>query len=85
MNCDVEGFEDYDVEIDEIKFEEKEIPVLENGVISQDALEYHFKDIVNDHVVNFASFITIEAEKDWPFINKVNYHKNESQIEIFSR
>lgn len=85
MNCYVEGFEDYDVEIDGIKFEEKEIPDLDNGVISQDALEYHFKDIVNDHVVNFASFITIEAEKDWPFINKVNYHKNENQIEIFSK
>lgn len=72
--------ETYEIEIEDIKFEEVKIPQLEIGIINEETLEYHFEDIYKAHELNFISFTANIDEENYPYIEGINYNGNEINI-----
>lgn len=83
LNCRIFNDEDstYEIEISEVNLKEFDIPVLNEGKIDVDTLEYHFEDILNEHVIHVMN-IVIGSEIEYPYISSVEY--NDNIIKIWS-
>lgn len=82
LECLAMDYDNYDVKIKDIEFDEIDIPKLESGEISEDVLKYYFEDINDSHGLNFISFNTDISEGKYPYISKIIYDESQNKIEI---
>lgn len=81
LKCLVYDIDDtYIYEIKDIELTEKEIPVLLEGNIDINALEYYFEKIYEAHQLNFIAFSTDIIDTSFPYISKIKYKDNEITI-----
>ena len=84
LDCSAVDYNDFDVNLSEIIFKEKEIPILSNGKINKDVLEYHFYNVFKKHEQNFMLFTVINDEfyNKHPYMDIIEYKEDEKVIHI---
>ena len=72
----------YDVEVKSVKYSEKTIPTLKDGVINTDTLKYYFEDIYDSHDLNVSSLITSYGDVKYPPYDEIKYSSIDNEISI---
>ncbi len=81
LECIVYDIDDtYKIEIEDVEFNEIEIPKLTTGKIDVETLKYHFADIYKEHTLNFTSFTIDINDKNYPYIDEIEYKNDEIEI-----
>ena len=84
IKCLASGYEEYNVNVSKIEYQQKKISTLKNGEIDKEILEYYFEDIYEQHTTNFISFILLNDDfnKAYPYIDKIKYEEQKEIIKI---
>lgn len=70
----------YKIDVEDVELNEMEIPKLTTGKIDVDTLKYHFENIYEEHTLNYISFTTDIDDKNYPYIDEVEYENDEIEI-----
>lgn len=81
LECLANDIDDtYKIEVENISLKRRKIPKLTVGKIDTDTLKYHYEDIYEEHRLNYISFVVDIDDKEYPYIDEIEYKNDEIEI-----